>query len=213
MTALAASLSHPISRRGGAWLVIAFAHAAAIYAICNVTYVRAMFEPEPIEASIIDVPAPETPTPPPDVPQMASITPVTIDPPLVALTEEPAPNAITVAVNDAPAAPALPHAEAAPRAITDVAYLQPPEPKYPPESRRSGEEGLVVLRVLIDELGRAIRVDVERSSGFPRLDDAARAAVERALFRPYVENGVARRALATIPVEFTWKSRGRSRRS
>ena len=51
------------------------------------------------------------------------------------------------------------------------------------------------------------RVDVEQSSGFARLDAAARAAVERALFKPYVENGVPRMALAMIPIEFTWKSR------
>jgi protein TonB len=91
--------------------------------------------------------------------------------------------------------------------VTDVAYVEAPQPRYPPESRRSGEEGLVVLRVLINELGRAARIDIERSSGHQRLDEAARAAVQRALFRPYVENGVARMALATIPIEFTWKSR------
>jgi protein TonB len=95
--------------------------------------------------------------------------------------------------------------------ITDVAYLQPPAPKYPMESQRSGEHGLVVLKVLINELGRAARIDVEKSSGYMRLDQAARAAVERALFKPYLENGVPRMALAMIPVEFTGKSHSASR--
>jgi hypothetical protein len=35
--------------------------------------------------------------------------------------------------------------------------------------------------------------------------------VERALFRPYVENGVARVAMAKIPIEFRWKSRAAQR--
>jgi protein TonB len=63
------------------------------------------------------------------------------------------------------------------------------------------------LRVLINEIGGVARVDVERSSGHTRLDDAACQAVKRARFRPYVENGVPRMALATIPIEFSWKSR------
>jgi protein TonB len=131
------------------------------------------------------------------------ITP-SVEAPLITLTEEPPPNAITVAVAEAP--PPAPE-PAAPRIVSDVAYVEPPQPRYPPESRRSGEEGLVVLRVLINEMGRAARVDIERSSGHRRLDEAARLAVQRALFRPYVENGVARMALATIPIEFSWKAR------
>ncbi len=145
-------------------------------------------------------------TPPPPEPQIVPVTTPTIEPPLITLTEDaaartrsPLPSLRT----PPPPAPAPP----APRVITDVAYVEAPQPRYPPESKRSGEEGLVVLRVLINELGRAARVEVERSSGHLRLDEAARLAVQRALFRPYVENGVARMALATIPIEFIWKSR------
>ena len=127
------------------------------------------------------------------------------------IAEEPAPNAITVAKVEQQPAPAPQATNAPPREITDIAYLEPPAPKYPPESKRTGEEGLVVLRVVINELGRAAQIDVERSSGFARLDAAARAAVERALFKPYVENGVPRIALARIPVEFNWKSRAANR--
>jgi protein TonB len=133
-----------------------------------------------------------------------------MEPPLVVINEAPPPNAITVAKVDEPTPPPPP-AQGTPKVITDVAYLEPPAPKYPPDSKRTGEQGLVVLRVLINELGRAARVDVERSSGFARLDAAARMAVERAVFKPYIENGVARTALATIPIDFTWKSRSAAR--
>ena len=86
--------------------------------------------------------------------------------------------------------------------VSDVEYLRPPEPRYPPASRAAREEGLVLLRVLVDERGRAQTIDVVRSSGHSRLDEAARVAVLRALFKPHIENGIARTALVTVPIEF-----------
>jgi protein TonB len=182
-----------------------------IYALCSWAPIRAAFVEVPLEASILDMPvvAPEDVPPPP--PQMESAQIPTIDPPVISIAEEPAPNAITVTqVEQKPAPPPKP-ANAMPREITDVAYIEPPAPKYPAESKRTGEEGLVILRVLIDEAGRAAQIEVERSSGYARLDAAARAAVERALFKPYVENGVPRVAMAKIPIEFSWKSRAANR--
>jgi protein TonB len=213
MSAAAAILSRA-SERSGIGVAILATHALLIYGLCSWAPIRAAFEQTPIEASLIDAPAPDPLAPPPPEPKIVSVELPAMEPPLITITDEPAPNAITVARVDQPAPPPPP-IEAAPRIVTEVAYLEPPAPKYPPESRRSGEEGLVVLKVLINETGRAARVDVERSSGYARLDAAARAAVERALFRPYVENGVPHMALAMIPVEFTWKSRsaGRAGRS
>jgi protein TonB len=205
MSAIASDLYSYVSRRGIVVLVIGALHVALIYVVTAWAPVKAIFDTTPIEVALVDMPAPASEAPPPPEPQVVSVTTPTIEPPLITLTEEPPENAITVTVAEAP--PQQAPAPAAPRVVTDVAYVQAPQPRYPPESKRSGEEGLVVLRVLINELGRAARVDVERSSGHVRLDEAARAAVQRALFRPYVENGVARMALATIPIEFTWKSR------
>lgn len=195
-----------ISRRGPAVFVIGAVHVALAYVVTSWSPVHAVFETAPIEVALVDAPAPAADTPPPPEPQIVPVTTPTIEPPLITLTEEPPQNAITVIVAETAPPPPTP-APAAPRVVTDVAYVEAPQPRYPPESKRSGEEGLVVLRVLINELGRAARVEVERSSGHVRLDEAARIAVQRALFRPYVENGVARMALATIPIEFTWKSR------
>jgi TonB family protein len=44
---------------------------------------------------------------------------------------------------------------------------------------------------------------VFRSSGHPRLDQAAKEAVALALFKPYVSGGIARAAIAMIPIEFS----------
>jgi periplasmic protein TonB len=184
--------------------VIGAVHVALIYAVTSWAPVHATLDTTPIEATILDTPTPVSESPPPPLPQIVSVTPPSIEPPLITLNEEP-PNAITVVAVEKTPPPAP--VSSAPREVTDVAYVEAPQPRYPAESRRSGEEGLVVLRVLINELGRAARVEIERSSGHTRLDEAARQAVQRALFRPYIENGVARMALATIPIEFSWKSR------
>ena len=91
----------------------------------------------------------------------------------------------------------------APKLISSVEYVREPAPRYPPQSRRLREQGLVVLRVLIDEKGQACSIEVESSSGYARLDHAAKEAVARAAFRPYVEDGEPRRALVLIPIEFS----------
>jgi protein TonB len=96
-----------------------------------------------------------------------------------------------------------PPASGAPRLISSVEYVREPAPRYPPQSRRLREQGLVVLRVLIDEKGQACNIEVESSSGYARLDRAAKEAVGRAAFRPYVEDGEPRRALVLIPIEFS----------
>ena len=194
-----------ITSRGGVWLLIGAAHVALIYVITSGSPIRIALESAPLQASIIDAPAPASEAPPPPMPQLDQPVLPVVEPPLVAINEEPAPTAITVTIAEKPPQPVV--AAAAPRVVTDVAYIEAPQPHYPPESRRSGEEGLVVLRVLIDEIGAVARIDIERSSGHTRLDDAACQAVKRAKFRPYVENGVPRMALATIPIEFSWKSR------
>lgn len=119
---------------------------------------------------------------------------------------------------ETPAAPASEHAitlnvpqrsepaqavdSGAPKLVASVEYLREPSPRYPPQSKKLREQGLVVLRVLIDERGVACDIDIESSSGHARLDHAAKDAVARAAFRPYIENGMPRRALVLIPIEF-----------
>ena len=55
---------------------------------------------------------------------------------------------------------------------------------------------------LVSSNGRPTQIQVERSSGFERLDSAAREAVEKALFHPHEINGVAQPAQVLIPIEF-----------
>jgi protein TonB len=67
----------------------------------------------------------------------------------------------------APQATAEAHAPATTEAGFTADYLHNPAPAYPPAARRNGEEGRVLLRVLVSAAGQAEAVDIQHSSGFP----------------------------------------------
>jgi len=159
---------------------------------------RVQEQAAPIMASLLDEapPAEEPPqnfTPPPMNVTYSLPTPD----PVVVDTEIVASNAITATpMSDAPAS------TAAPPLVESVEYVRATPPVYPKESQRRREHGTVVLRVLVDAAGRPAQIQVEHSSGFERLDSAAREAVAKFLFRPYEVNGVAQPAQVLIPIGF-----------
>lgn len=83
-----------------------------------------------------------------------------------------------------------------------LAYASNPTPPYPAAARRRGEQGSVLLEVLVDETGQAIKVAVRRGSGFASLDNAALEAVRQWHFRPARRGGLAHTAPALVPVNF-----------
>lgn len=107
----------------------------------------------------------------------------------------------------APAVPSAPIASAAPVATIsaarfDAAYLNNPKPNYPPISRRLGEEGKVLLRVKVAPDGAATEIDLEKSSNFERLDEAARQVVARWRFVPAKRGDQAIEASVIVPIVF-----------
>lgn len=62
-------------------------------------------------------------------------------------------------------------------------------PKYPMNSRRKGEQGRVILDVLVSKEGAARSITLVSSSGFKDLDAAAKEAVILAKFEPGSRNG------------------------
>lgn len=90
-----------------------------------------------------------------------------------------------------------------PRNIGKADYMgKKPNPVYPRISQRMGEQGQVMLRVLISPEGTVLKADIRKSSGFDRLDKAAVDAVKKARFKPYTENGIAYKAIVDIPFDF-----------
>lgn len=86
-----------------------------------------------------------------------------------------------------------------------VAYLNNPKPKYPSLSRRSGEEGRVLLRVLVNANGNPETVEISSTSGFERLDNAALEAVKQWRFVPAKKNNTPMSAYVTVPINFSLK--------
>lgn len=86
-----------------------------------------------------------------------------------------------------------------------VAYLNNPAPNYPAMSRRQGEEGRVLLRVLVSMDGKAESVELEKSSGFDRLDQAALEVVKKWSFIPAKKGKEVLSAYVLVPVKFSLK--------
>lgn len=87
--------------------------------------------------------------------------------------------------------------------LETLAYDVSPAPRYPRQALRSGAEGTVLLKVLVDEQGRPQEVAIERSSGHRLLDQAARDQVlAKWRFHPATRQGRAIAAYALVPVAF-----------
>ena len=61
----------------------------------------------------------------------------------------------------------------------------------------------MVLRFLIDVDGRVIESKVEASSGYNRLDDAAKNAMAKCQFKPATVDGKPEQSWASI--KYTWR--------
>lgn len=77
------------------------------------------------------------------------------------------------------------------------------KPEYPSASRRLEEEGTVQLRFLVGIDGLVIQSQVEKSSGFARLDEAARAGLSKCQFKPGTVDGKPEQSWATM--KYTWR--------
>ncbi|WP_425605810.1 energy transducer TonB [Paraburkholderia translucens] len=103
------------------------------------------------------------------------------------------PQAAEPATPTAPAAhPAVP-ASTEPRNVPHV-DCSIPKPDYPDIAKRRGEHGTAIVRFVVGLTGRIETAQLQTSSGYPRLDDAALAAVHAGGCQPYTENGTPVRA-------------------
>jgi periplasmic protein TonB len=146
----------------------------------------------PVEAQLIEDAKPDIPPPPPPPPQKSAPPPEYVPP-------------VDIAVNATAGANAIASVSAAPVRTAPVinAAASCPKPEYPSSSRRNEEEGTVQLRFLIGTEGQVMESQVEKSSGFTRLDEAARIALSRCQFKPGTLNGKAEQSWASM--KYTWR--------
>jgi periplasmic protein TonB len=185
--------------------LVVLLHVVLIYALVNALARRTIeVVHAPIETKIIEEvkPPPQEPPPPPP-PEFKPPPPAFVPPPEVHIETPPPPQntAITAVTPVAPPPKAAP-VRVLPR--VDVAHSQQPE--YPPDSRRAGEEGSLILQVLVDPNGRVLDSKLEQSSGSERLDQAALQGVKTSYrFIPGTVDGKPQEMWYTF--KFTWKLR------
>jgi protein TonB len=101
---------------------------------------------------------------------------------------------------------ALPAEAPATPPLFNAAYLRNPAPVYPAIARRSGDQGTVMLKVLVNPEGAPLRVELDQSSGSKPLDSAALEAVKGWRFVPARRGAQNIEAWVRVPVVFRLES-------
>ncbi|MDH5205924.1 MAG: energy transducer TonB [Hylemonella sp.] len=115
----------------------------------------------------------------------------------------PTPSQATDATQIAPApSPATPVPAPVQPPDSSARYLNNPQPAYPALSQRLGEQGRVVVRVLIGPDGRARQAEILHSSGFPRLDRAALQTVQNWRYVAGKRGGIPEAMWHNVPIDF-----------
>jgi protein TonB len=206
-------------------IAVVLLHVVALWALHTGLLRRAVevIVPAVLLSEFVTPPAPVVaPEPPPPAPSPPKPQPKTVRPPKPRPAPQPLPVANAPATDTAPvvapdpeppspapvaAAPvAAPPAPPAPPRIelpsSNAAYLQNPAPTYPAISKRMGEQGKVVLRVFIGTDGLPQKIELNRSSGYERLDRQAQETVSRWKFVPGKRNGVPESMWYLVPINF-----------
>ena len=87
-----------------------------------------------------------------------------------------------------------------------VVYQPDADPYYPSFSKRAGEQGEVVVRLIINESGEVEDTRLLQSSSYPRLDRAAIEIGKRYRFKPYLINGSPAKISTNLLIKFNLKS-------
>jgi protein TonB len=171
---------------------------------------------QPVALRSLPQPKPPKPAPSHAMPKPAPQPVRTVRPTPLPVAPEPTPVPAAAPAPAAPPAPAEPSARpAAPAAPAaremmdinapkNVAALSCnlPKPVYPAMSSRRGETGTAYVHFVIGVTGRIESIELQKSSGYDRLDNAALAAMRDSTCQPYVENGRPIRAAHTQPYRF-----------
>lgn len=191
------------------FVIVVLIHVGAVYALVN-GLARKIIEVvhPPLETKILEeiktAPPPEQ-APPPPPPKLTAPPPPYIPPPEVQVQPPPQvqQNTITAVTREKPP-PAAPRQFRQPvrtSAVVDASSCD--KPAYPPASLRANETGVVQLRFLIGVDGRVKQSRIVHSSGFRRLDEAARHGLGLCKFKPGTVDGKPVAAWARL--EYVWK--------
>ncbi|RVU35446.1 energy transducer TonB [Rheinheimera riviphila] len=124
----------------------------------------------------------------------------------------PSEKAVSAPPVEPPPPPAKTAKAAPPKAAPAAPTIQPPSaeaqglsnkaPLYPQLSRKKKEQGTVLLLILVKADGTVGEIKLKTSSGFTRLDQAAKQAVKRWQFQPALKDGKAIDFWYELPLKF-----------
>ena len=185
-------------------------HVAALWALQSGLIRKAAEVVIPVEilSEFIEPPKPkEVRTPPPPRPvAIRTPAPAPAAPVGVIEPQPPAPPLAPPAPPAPPTPPSPPPAPPAPPAVqlpsSNADYLNNPKPVYPAMSKRLGEQGKTIVRVLIGVDGMPKSASIRQSSGYERLDEAARTAVMSWRYVPGKRNGVVEPMEFNVPINW-----------
>lgn len=158
--------------------------------------------PEPVQLVTIDTVKPTEPVDVPEPPIVTEEIPQLEAPPIeIEIPLEPVETAPTAVPTDTLPPQTITPPEATQLQADPNHPLVPPI--YPPPSIRRNEEGVVTLLIYVLADGRVGDVRLKRSSGFPRLDEAAMTAARRDWrFKAATQGGAATAAWGQYAVTF-----------
>ena len=176
----------------------------------------------PVEAVLLEEAKPDIPPPPPPPPpppkNLPPPPPAYVPPAEIQVAAPPPVNAIAAVSNTPlPVAPPSPSPSPSPLPVQSTPQpASPPvqtaavisaasceKPDYPSASKRLEEEGTVQLKFLVGVEGKVIESAIEKSSGFRRLDEAARAGLSKCQFKPATLDGKPQQSWASL--RYTWR--------
>ena len=197
-----------LSRRGLVFLVIIALHGFLIWAFAEgfarqgVRYMQTI-----LQTNIIQTEKPKDLPPPPPPVDLKERPPVQVIAPDINITvpvEAPPPiQTVTTAKVEGP--------PPAPRAIVPGTSIKPisipnTEDYYPDSSKRAGEEGRVLVKICVNAASKLDSVDVQTTSGYPDLDQAAVKLAKAGRYKAATQEGKPITTCAPLPVKFTLKS-------
>lgn len=187
-------------RKSGAIVIVVLLHVGFFYAFTNGLNVVNIVTPLKDTVAVF-IPEETPPTPEPPAPEIKPLEapidtlvpnvtpPVAVEiPPEVPVNVDTGASAITTNTASGEVTPAR-----------SFSIKQRVNPVYPAGSQRAGESGTVLLDIIVGPDGVPTQVNVERSSGFPALDDAAVAAVRKWRFTVSSDSNYAQ---LRLPVTF-----------
>ena len=209
----------PATRRVVGLVVATGLHVLVIVALISASQPHIIPpKPEPIEVALIEEYKPPKLTAPEIIPKQVQPISKPIQPPTRLPLRLARPNILTSETSSSTVPPPTPVAVPLEK---PVAEKQPPmetsadidpthscaAPEYPLAAKRLGQSGTVIVKFLIEEDGSISTSQVVTSSGYARLDEAAREGLSLCHFKPGTVDGKPKQSWAQIQYVWTLNKR------